>query len=57
MPLLEDGLHSMHPFVEETSRNALDVSSGRQVERTQGPGDGLAYSQLLETLSSQRDND
>jgi hypothetical protein len=60
MPLLEGGLHSMHPFVEEASRNALDVSAGRQVhqvERTQWPGEGLAYSQLLETHSSQCDND
>jgi hypothetical protein len=57
MPLLEGGLHSMHPFVEEASRNALDVSAGRQGERTQWPGEGLAYSQLLETLSSQCDND
>jgi len=23
MPLLEGGLHSMHPFVEETSRNEM----------------------------------
>jgi hypothetical protein len=30
MSLLEGDLHSMHPFVEEASRNALDVSAGRQ---------------------------
>jgi hypothetical protein len=57
MPLLEGDLHSMHPFVEEASVNPLDVAASRQVERTQWPGDGFAYSQLLETLSSQCDND